>query len=100
MSVCNYNDNRTPHERLIEILFNTPETPEQKKAKKELMKLRIKYYNLQKEIYLDNQYKILELNDRKYINHLLEEYNYIPKKYNYKKDFVITIEDMLSGVFT
>ncbi len=95
-----YTDNNTPHDRLVEILFNTPETPEQKKVKKELMKLRIKYYNLQREIYINNQYKQLELKERSYINHLLEEYNYIPKKYEYKENFIITIEDMLSGILT
>ncbi len=94
------NYNITPHDKLVDILFNTPDTIEQIKGKQTLMRWRIKNYYYQKKKYIADQYKLFDTRERIYINHLLEEYNYLPSKYIFKDDYVITIDDMLSGIFT
>jgi hypothetical protein len=99
MSVSNH---KTQHDKLVDILFNTPETPEQIRQKKILMILRIKHYYYQKKKYIDNNYDFLYTHEREYVNKFIKEYNYIQQKYKFKfkYDYIITIEDMLSGVFT
>ena len=96
------NYNKTPHDKLVDILFNTPETPEQKKQKKILMILRIINDYHQRKKYIDYQYKIFDAYEKTYIKYLLEEYNYnyVPSNCKLKDNYIITIEDMLSGVFT
>ncbi len=99
MSVHNINveeTTMTPHDKLIQILFNTPQTEELIKKKQCLMKLRIKNYYYQKQKYINHFYKLLEIKERNYINYLLNDD--IKTIYN-KENIIITIDDMLSGVF-